>query len=61
MNPDDCIRAILAENPQATSWEVAEVLVDQDVSSGVYAGCSTDLELAFQEYQSKAEEIISNG
>jgi hypothetical protein len=33
---------------------VAEDLVDQDVSNGLYEGCSTELELAYQEFENEA-------
>jgi len=37
---------------------VAEVLVARDVNAGEYEGCSSELELAFQEYQGRAERLM---
>jgi hypothetical protein len=38
---------------------VAEILIDEDVSSGDYEGCSTELELAFTEYERIAEDVLA--
>jgi hypothetical protein len=37
---------------------VGMALVDEDVSSGKYEGCSTDLELAFAQYEARAVELL---
>ncbi len=37
---------------------VAEHYVDEECAAGVYEGCSTDLELAYFEYQGTALRIL---
>jgi hypothetical protein len=39
--------------------EVAAALVDADVSQGEYEGCSTDLEIAFTEYEALARRALT--
>lgn len=63
LNPVERVEAaILASfdkdwEPRAES--IAEQLVDEDVSSGEYEGCSTELEMAFQEYETLAERALA--
>lgn len=38
--------------------EVARDLVDQDVAAGDYEGCSSDLEIAYVEYEALAREAL---
>lgn len=57
MSVEDRILELLAEDEQFDSWTVAAALVDQDVSRGEYDGCSSELEMAFAEYQTAIERV----
>jgi hypothetical protein len=39
--------------------EVARSLVDEDVAAGEYEGCSSELELAYIEYEALAREALA--
>lgn len=39
-------------------YAVAEHLCDQDVVNGEYEGCSSELELAFMEYEREAAALL---
>ena len=52
------ILACFADDFEPGPREVAEVLVDEDVSSGLYEGCSTELEAWFSDYELVAEEVL---
>jgi hypothetical protein len=47
---DDQILDLLAD---------AETLCDAEVARGDYAGCSTDLELAFADYEARAVRLLA--
>ena len=40
--------------------EIAAILVDRDVSSGEYDGCSVELEIAWVTYVSAAEAVLAS-
>lgn len=40
------------------TWGISETLVAEDVSNGEYEGCTSELEMHFQHYESLAKEII---
>jgi hypothetical protein len=54
---EDRIIDVLATCEDLTPSEVAMALIDQDVSSGEYEGCSTDMELADIEYRRHAANV----
>lgn len=39
-------------------YAVAESLVDDECSRGLYEGCSPELEMAFTDYQSQAARVL---
>lgn len=53
---DAHIRAMLAEC-EGDTYAVAESLCDREVYNRDYEGCSVDLELAFHEYETRAQRI----
>lgn len=59
MDPtDERILDLLAEC-DGDAHAVAETLCDGEVARGEYEGCSSDLELAFAEYQGRAERLLA--
>jgi len=54
---DDRILDLIIECGGNT-WAVAEALVDEDVSHGLYEGCSSTLEMYFTEYEARAERLL---
>jgi hypothetical protein len=42
-----------------STWAVAETQVDADVARGEYEGCSSELEMAFTEYEARAKAILA--
>ena len=55
---DEQILDLLIET-DGNAWAVAEALVDSDVASGKYEGCSSELEMAFCEYEARAERVLA--
>ncbi len=55
---EERILEILAETGGST-WDCAAALCDEEVAAGEYAGCSTDLEIAFTQYEADAERILA--
>lgn len=55
--PDDRILDVLGECDSLAPYEVAMALVDQDVAAGEYEGCSTDLEMASEQYERRAATV----
>lgn len=53
---DEHILALLAETDGDT-WAAAETLCDKEVYMREYEGCSTDLELAFSQYEARAQRL----
>lgn len=43
---------------EPSTQDVAMDLVDEDVAAGLYAACSTELDLAADEYMALAEEAL---
>lgn len=48
----------LLEQCDLDTWAVAETLCDAEVARGDYDGCSTDLEMAFADYQERATRVL---
>lgn len=46
------------EGYMPTADEVAAVLCDEDVAAGEYEGCSSELELAYIEFEQVAREVL---
>jgi hypothetical protein len=61
LSQPDLEELILTEATKAgsTAWSVAEFLVDQDVSAGLYEGCSSELEMHFVEYERLAAHVAA--
>lgn len=53
---DEQLLERLAECPNA--WAIAESMVDEEVAAGEYEGCSTELEMAFTEYENRVERLL---
>ena len=47
------------QDVEISADQVADVMVDQDVSKGEYEGCSTELEMAYAEYERIAKEVLA--
>lgn len=56
MEPD-YILTLLAEGH--TPEEVACSAVDDDVDAGEYEGCSTELEIAYEDYLAQAKRVLA--
>jgi len=41
-------------------WGIVEALVDHDVASGEYEGCSTQLELAWAEHERRVVDVLKD-
>lgn len=56
------INALLTEDERQPwdidTWGIAETLVAEDVNAGKYEGCSSELEMAFQAYETLTKEIL---
>jgi len=55
---DEQILALLIE-AEGDAWAVAESLCDAEVARGEYEGCSSELEMAFAEYEQRAQQILA--
>jgi hypothetical protein len=62
----DSFRAILGDHT-GRQWingaiaDVAAGMIDHAVSHGEYAGCSTEMELAYPEYEARIRRVLRDG
>ena len=54
---EERILELLAEGH--SPWTIAETEVEEGVCAGLYEGCSTELEMAFEATEQKAERILA--
>lgn len=55
---EEAILCCFADDFEPTPREIAESLVDEDVSNDLYEGCSSELEAWFCEYENLAKDAL---